>query len=322
MLRNISAIILLCSGLSIAQINENLLLYYSFDGNANDLSGNDYHGAPNGVSYGDDRFGNPNSAVLFDGIDDFIDFPNQTALKPQFPLSFSFWIKYESNSVNDRAVFDTSFQDDFSSGVWFNSQSSSGRHAVNHGDGSPFYNSSSRRTYVSNEEIEISVWRHVAVVIRSSTDMEIYINCKNFGGEHSGSGGNLEYASSSGSLGRHDRDLGAAPLYFKGSLDDFRYWDRAITISEIIELCDPSLGITDLSEESVKIYPNPAMDVVNIESTNIDFNTYKIYNITGQVLRNENYTSTIYIDGFSEGVYYLQLIAGNTVLTKKILISR
>ena len=45
-----------------------LISEYLFNGNANDLSGNNLHGTVNGAQLTTDRFGNPNSAYLFDGM--------------------------------------------------------------------------------------------------------------------------------------------------------------------------------------------------------------------------------------------------------------
>jgi len=57
----------------IAQIPlDGLVAYYPFNGNANDESGNENHGIVVGPIQTYDRFGNINSAYLFDGIDDGI----------------------------------------------------------------------------------------------------------------------------------------------------------------------------------------------------------------------------------------------------------
>ncbi len=49
-----------------------LIASYEFNGNANDSSGNGFHGTVNGASLATDRFGNPNQAYSFDGINDYI----------------------------------------------------------------------------------------------------------------------------------------------------------------------------------------------------------------------------------------------------------
>jgi hypothetical protein len=50
--------------------------FWSFTGDANDISGNGNHAVVMGPSLTTDRFGNANGAYLFDGIDDFIQSTN------------------------------------------------------------------------------------------------------------------------------------------------------------------------------------------------------------------------------------------------------
>ena len=56
----------------VIRANTEILSYYPFNGNANDESGNENHGTVYGATLTEDRFGNPNSAYSFDGIDDYI----------------------------------------------------------------------------------------------------------------------------------------------------------------------------------------------------------------------------------------------------------
>ena len=68
-------------GKASASLMDGLVAYYQFDGNANDVSGNGNHGLErNGVALTSDRFGNPNSAYNFDGIDDYIEVPDSYSL--------------------------------------------------------------------------------------------------------------------------------------------------------------------------------------------------------------------------------------------------
>ncbi|MDH7446640.1 LamG domain-containing protein [Aquimarina sp. 2201CG14-23] len=217
-------------------LSNELLLHYAFDGNVNDSSINDYNGENFGATFTNDRFGNAASAVLFDGVDDYIDLPNLIQLKPNLPLSIAFWIRYDSQDVSDRDVFNTSFEENRDTGIYYNSQSSTGNYAVNFGDGSNNYLSSTRRTYVADQAIEVNVWHHVAIIITSGTNMDIYIDGVKTSGTYSGSGGDLEYSNTSGSIGRHDRSMTETANHFKGALDDFRYWNRELTASEISEL--------------------------------------------------------------------------------------
>jgi hypothetical protein len=60
---------------AIADITTGLVAQYHFNGNANDTSGNGHNGTVYGATPTSDRFGNPNSALYFDGIDDYVSVP-------------------------------------------------------------------------------------------------------------------------------------------------------------------------------------------------------------------------------------------------------
>jgi gliding motility-associated-like protein len=80
-----------------AQVNLNsgLVGYYPFSGNTDDASGNKNNGMNmNGVQLTSDRFGTANSAYYFDGIDDYIEIPdNGTFASSSFTVAF--WFRSE-----------------------------------------------------------------------------------------------------------------------------------------------------------------------------------------------------------------------------------
>ena len=84
-MKKILFLLLLISNISYAQVNLNqgLIAYYPFNGNANDATGNGFNGtALNGVQLTTDRFGSANSAYYFDGIDDRILISDNGGLSP------------------------------------------------------------------------------------------------------------------------------------------------------------------------------------------------------------------------------------------------
>jgi hypothetical protein len=78
-----------------AQVNMNLGLraYYPFNGNANDVSGNNNHPVFNNASLTTDRFGNPSSAYLFNGTSNYMRIPNSPSLNTSNQLSLTAWVK-------------------------------------------------------------------------------------------------------------------------------------------------------------------------------------------------------------------------------------
>lgn len=90
---SIFLVLLVCTGaVSAAVTTGGLVAYYPFDGNADDQSGNGHDGAVYGATLTTDRFGNPNSAYSFDGIDDYIAVVYADAF--QLPvITLSAWIR-------------------------------------------------------------------------------------------------------------------------------------------------------------------------------------------------------------------------------------
>jgi hypothetical protein len=69
-----------------------LVAYYPFNGNANDESSNGYDGMIYGASLTSDRYGNPNSAYSFDGVDDYISVNYVDAFQLS-EVTISLWIQ-------------------------------------------------------------------------------------------------------------------------------------------------------------------------------------------------------------------------------------
>jgi hypothetical protein len=70
-----------------------LVAYYPFNGNADDESAYENHGIVHGATLTEDRFGNPNRAYRFDGIDDYISVANSPSLQlPSSKVTITAWV--------------------------------------------------------------------------------------------------------------------------------------------------------------------------------------------------------------------------------------
>ncbi|MCP4699781.1 MAG: LamG domain-containing protein, partial [Gammaproteobacteria bacterium] len=74
-----------------ADLNDGLMAYYPFNGNANDASGNENHGTVHGAVLTTDGPGNVNSAYSFNGAGDYIEIPILFS-GSQGPLTISAWV--------------------------------------------------------------------------------------------------------------------------------------------------------------------------------------------------------------------------------------
>lgn len=74
-------------------------------------------------------------------------------------------------------------------------------------------------------------------------------------------------------------------------------------------------------KEAFKYHPNPVIDVLNLSSTR-EINSVTVFNLLGQEISNDKpNTSEVKIDmtSFAEGVYLINVIAGNAVKTIKVI---
>lgn len=88
-------LLLITSGSVVAQVNLNqgLMAYYPFSGNANDVSGNNNNPVFNNATLTADRFGNPNSAYSFNGTSSYMRILNSPTLNYNTQMSITVWVK-------------------------------------------------------------------------------------------------------------------------------------------------------------------------------------------------------------------------------------
>ena len=214
--------------LYFADLNNGLVAYYPFNGNANDESGNGNHGTVNGATLTTDRLGNANSAYSFNGSSYYIKVADSNSLDITSSISFSSWI-YVYGSTNDHQVI---------IGKWYNNNVFEETYVLElQPNGKTIQmplNGISTGGYsnvASNTEISFNTWVHV-VGVYDSSEIRLYVN-----GVKTGSlitSGNLPLTSAPLMIGAHDStsDRNA----FNGIIDDVRIYNRALSSSEIEEL--------------------------------------------------------------------------------------
>ena len=93
----LSLLLLLVINSAKGDLNNGLIAHYPFDSNADDASGNGYHGVVHGATLVPNRFGVPDSAYSFDGVNDYINVvpsPNLTSAR-QFTVAA--WVRSVPN---------------------------------------------------------------------------------------------------------------------------------------------------------------------------------------------------------------------------------
>ena len=212
-----------------------LVAHYKLDGNADDSSGNNYHGTEKGgASYVAGKF---DQAIHLDGFDDYVAIQDiNYASSGHAEVSVSAWIRTGNEGSQIIASFDRNE-------YW--------RLEIN-GDGAgpgqvgwDVMTSSGQVDYGSSRRVDDGQWHNVAGVFDNGT-LTIYIDgspeTSAFGGPTFGTGttryGFLGIGSEATELNGRPNATG----YFDGELDDVHIYSRALSQAEIAYLADATPG--------------------------------------------------------------------------------
>ncbi len=274
-----------------------LVGWWPFNGNANDLSINANNGTVNGATLTADRFGNPNKAYSFNGVNNRIDLPLNLggALVNATKFSFSAFIKPNTNA--QYGVFSNwkafPLTDPFGINVAIQNYTLAG--------------SNNAGTGVTSTTSFTSTWTHIAVVFDGSLTgptnrMKLYIN----GASVTATPGNTVYSSEviSNNLGNSATNTSIGAWfsqngwvgYFNGLIDDIGIWNRVLTPCEISRLYYSSLTTLTVnassSSSSICIDQSATLTASGASSYNwsnnattaaitVSPNTTTIYTVTG-----------------------------------------
>jgi gliding motility-associated-like protein len=227
------------------QNDPDIIAFYPFDGNGNDISTNSFDATLVGPSiFTNDRFGNPNSAFRFNGSDNYFLVNNVNAtFKPNtFPITVSAWMRIPPDFTGSFTFLKNDFMLDRYSGLRF-VVIASGQITANIENGGPI-GVQSRRTKTGLTNIKDAQWHLITCIIRGFNDMDIFIDCQNDGGSYSGGAQNLFYnPNNPGIMGAFHSVIGAANLnYSKGDIDQLIFIKRELTLNEIKNLYSGSVA--------------------------------------------------------------------------------
>ncbi|MBT5717580.1 MAG: SUMF1/EgtB/PvdO family nonheme iron enzyme, partial [Opitutae bacterium] len=223
--------------LSKPGLNFGLVAWYPFEGNASDMSGNGNHGTVNGATLGTDRHGKVNRAYSFDGIDDNIVIQEINSFEAQ-KHTLSVWV-FAQQWYGDIMSKDG----EASQRQWLIGSAPANGEIIAHvWTNSALYQGKSSFLLIPNQ------WNNI-IQIWNSSSLALYIN------------GFLQSETPTfGSLALGDQPIrigGGAPesfpLWFNGSIDDIRIYDRALSAEEIRLLYDTEAELPAQSVTSAKL---------------------------------------------------------------------
>jgi len=226
-------------GTASADLSNGLVANYPFNGNAEDISGNNHHGTVYGASLTNDRFGNSDSAYLFNGVSDYINVPYSSAFQlPTFTLSvwihtginlptvdYAYILCRGEDSSTDRAAFALGFMGENS--TW--------------GNGAMLLyedNGDVECIYDTDYYPSLNTWTHLAATRFSDGQVNIYKNGCLLGHWDSTPvpTTNCFQDLSIGAYWKHTSGVSELLYFFPGIIDDVRIYNRALSCYEIYEL--------------------------------------------------------------------------------------
>ena len=211
-------------------INEGLIAYYPFNGNANDYSGNGNNGTVYGAQLTSDKNGKHNAAYTFNGVNDFIKVPTSTSLENfDKEITISAWINinkwFNSGSVGYFPILEKSDESSIGGLMNLHINTSTGIQSIYRGN-----------IAYNNYKIPLNQWVYVSFVCKNNTAY-FYIDGNLIGKKQMN--GNYSYKKNSPLI--IGKDIPGLVEYANGKIDEIRIYNRALSDSEIKFLYQNSL---------------------------------------------------------------------------------
>lgn len=318
--------LLLMANAAFAQVslNQGLVAYYPFSGSPNETTGNGVDGIlNNGPTLTTDRFGNANSAYMFDGIDDYIQIPSNPTINPARQFSIALYFNTQSSSLQTIlgkigyfAGIGTQFQIaiNFSlyPGILYGVNPPSNNctgvplngNYVNTGAGSitsnqwycvvATYDNAVQKIYLNGTLIQTSTAPFIDLNVCSNANVQI------------------------GSWWNGDTQR------FRGKIDDIRFYNRAISAAEVNALCNYTtpIVINDYTPALALNECTNKLTVLDATRYNVD-DTVLLIQMKGAFIDSANSASFgNIVDYRNAGNYefnYVKSKAGNVIELKNVV---
>ncbi len=278
-------VVLMTTGIGHADLNAGLVAYYPFNRNANDESGNLNHGTVVGATLTADRFGDPDRAYWFGGldVDNYIEVSNQAR---QFDLvncwTLIAWINPEdvTEAIGAPIIWKIarpSTNEDTFALIWSTDQELLAAKLERASDDMDFV--------VRSKTHQPGQW-YCGAGVYDGTDLKIYVN------------GTLESSLYIGPvtaytgpeplrIGNHYNSTHGVRAAFKGIIDEVRIYNRALSADEIGELVnfppvagagpDQTVEATSPAGASVTLDGSGSTDPDSTAGTNDDIEFFDWY---------------------------------------------
>ena len=214
-----------------SNLQNGLVAYYPFCGNANDVSGNGNNGAVTGATLTTDRFGIANRAYSFNGLNNYINIPNSNTVSIQNNFSVSVWFLMDGGGCNPR-IFNINQNANSCGGYDFavNGTSNTSRtiHSANFGS------CTDRIGFNSTQPIPSLQWNHLVMSVDGSAGVgRLYLNGQLIQTVNGVQIPTFSYNGNPLTIG--NINSGRCD-WWGGKIDDLFFYNRALTSCEVQQL--------------------------------------------------------------------------------------
>lgn len=315
-MRNALLLAAVCgTALTNAQLNIGLKAHWTFSGSASDASGNGHDGSIVGtVTPATDRAGNAGCAFAFPGDSSHIDVPFHTDfdITPTGEFTMSLWYQGGSTDVGD---LEWIFRKRNTPGFYHSWNYALALYDVNRGLYFGGDDQNLWSTVIPN--IPDPTW-HNLVGIYSNGVHQLWLD-------------NVLQASDSNQTLFISQSVEGISIgeTFTGSVDDIRFYDRALSVSEVGLLFTESSSCATAVEEveafTVSIAPNPASDVITIRANNAlpaNMRAIELTDATGRLVRRGTLRMSggeVDVRELPKGLYFMRIGVGKGAILKKVV---
>jgi hypothetical protein len=267
------------------KFDETALGYFAKDASGNNMTAYVYGSAKPAAT------GKYNYCLKFDGIDDYVKIPNGS-VERLGDFTISAWVNPDSLATWSR-IFDfgsTTSVNMFltaNDGTGYMKFSLSGANGVS-------------QSVTTAAALPLKTWSFVTVTLASNR-VNIYLNGNLVGSALSFT--NRPYDLGATTANYIGKSQWAADPYFKGYIDDFRFYNYAMTAVEVKTSMSPT-AINEVKANPQLFYPNPANG--EIYFMNAENSDLKVYDTMGKLALQQQISSanqSVDINRLSQGVY-------------------
>ncbi len=240
-------ILIFTSCYSYSQGSNGLIAHWNFNGNANDVSGNNLNGIVFGATLSAGYNGIANTAYQFNGINNHIDIPANSLLNLD-TFSICALVKptgyysgvCEANSImimgSDQDTALSMYGLYFSNAIYYGGCSSNNLdHEIFYGLGHHVPGSASILPYSSSDTVILNTW-YCVVATYSHDTVRTYVD--GILQSKEGMVNNFSPIYDTLGIGYYRRGVIQYPYWFNGIMDDIRLYNHALSDSEISMYCD------------------------------------------------------------------------------------